>query len=221
MSLRHPLVRRSILFGGPFLVYAAGLVHPSSLVVGEPAGRFVAVHLVLPALVCLLAGALWLLVDGVEGRAASLARVLVLPFAVSYTVFTTYGGIAVGMFVYEAGKLPPGEQPAADALIARISHGTLEEVLWLTAIGFWLATVLAIVVALRGRAPWPALVLMAVGAVLFARSHVSPWGPAGMAAFFAGVVWLELRPRSVGEGVSPHTPLGYDRDDGRGRTDSP
>ena len=28
---------------------------------------------------------------------------------------------------------------------------------------------------------------MGLGAVLFAWSHVQPWGPAGMAAFFAGV----------------------------------
>jgi hypothetical protein len=219
VSLRHPLLRRSILFGGPFLVYLAGLVHPHSLRVGEETTRFVAVHLLLPALVCLLAGALWLLVDGVEGRAASLARVLVLPFAVAYTVFTTYDGIAVGMFVRKAGELPAVEQPAADALIGLVSQGRLADVLWLVAIGFWLATVAAIVVALRERAPWPALVLMAVGAAAFARSHVSPWGPAGMAAFFAGVVWLDVRPRRAR--VSSYTPTGYDCDDGRGRPDSP
>ena len=38
----------------------------------------------------------------------------------------------------------------------------------------------------------PALVLLAAGALLFGMTHVRPWGPAGMAAFLAGSVWVEL-----------------------------
>lgn len=219
MTLRDPVVRRTILFGGPFLFYVAALVHPHRLIVGEDATLFVAVHLVLPALVCLLAGSLWLLVDGVDGRAAALARLLVIPFAVSYTAFTTFSGITVGAFVREAGTLSPAEQLLADTLIGRVSHGSIADWIWYVAIAFWLAVVLSIIVALRGRVPLPGLLLMAVGAVAFARSHVSPWGAIGMAAFFAGVVWVELRPR--GARLSSDTPLGYDRDDGRRSPDTP
>ena len=51
---------------------------------------------------------------------------------------------------------------------------------------------LALVLALRRQAPLPALLLLAVGGLLFAKSHVRPWGPAGMTAFLAGAVWVEL-----------------------------
>ncbi|MGH3029399.1 MAG: hypothetical protein ACRDNE_01275 [Gaiellaceae bacterium] len=59
---------------------------------------------------------------------------------------------------------------------------------------FWLAAALAVVIALRKSAPRPALVLMGLGAAVFAVGHPQPTGPVGMALFLAGVAWLELRP---------------------------
>jgi hypothetical protein len=59
----------------------------------------------------------------------------------------------------------------------------------------WLVAVLAVVFALRKSAPRAALVLMGLGAAIFAVGHPQPTGPVGMAFFLAGVVWLELRPR--------------------------
>jgi hypothetical protein len=61
----------------------------------------------------------------------------------------------------------------------------------------WLAVALAVVTALREKAPRPALVLMAVGAIVFALGHARPTGPIGMALFLAGIAWLELRPRQA------------------------
>jgi hypothetical protein len=55
----------------------------------------------------------------------------------------------------------------------------------------WLAAIVAVAVALRKRAPWPALGLLVVGAAIFGVAHPQPTGPIGMALFFAGVVWLE------------------------------
>jgi hypothetical protein len=169
------------------------LIHPSGIRVGEDDSLFLGVHLAFPFLICLLAWSLLSLVDGVDDPAATVARVLVIPFAVAYTVFATFDGIAVGTFVSEASSLPVDAQPAAAQLIHSVSHGELEWPLYLTASLLWLAAALAVVVALRHRAPVPALALLAVGAALFAKSHVRPWGPAGMAAFLAGAVWYELQ----------------------------
>jgi hypothetical protein len=180
------------------------MLHPE-LQIGEDAGRFIAVHLALLVCVCLLAWTLVLLVAGVEGIAAGAARALVVPFAVAYAVFTTFGGLAPGVFVREANDLPADDQLIAATLIGR-SIDALERPVWLTAIAFWLAAVLAVVVALRRRAPLPALALVAAGAAAFAKSHVEPWGSVGMAAFLAGIVWLELA-------SSNNTPIGYDRAD--------
>ena len=71
---------------------------------------------------------------------------------------------------------------------------------------FWLAAVLAVVIALRKSAPRASLVLMGVGAAIFAVGHPQPTGPIGMAFFLAGVVWLELRPRRA---ESPERPVAF------------
>jgi hypothetical protein len=191
------VLRRVAVFAGPLLVYIAVLIHPTGLRVGRDDRLFLGVHLAFPFLVCLLAWSLVLLVDGVENRAATAVRFLVIPFAVAYTAFATFDGIAIGTFVSKANGLPEGEQLSAARLIHSVSNSELEWPLYLFAGGFWLATVLAVVVALRREAPVPALVLLAVGAVLFAKSHVRPWGPAGMTAFLAGAVWVELHAGSV------------------------
>ncbi len=186
------IVRRAVIFGAPLLAYVAALVHPR-LRVGDDPWLFIGVHLALPAIVCLLAWMMVFLVEGVDNTAAKAARTLVIPFAVAYTLYTAFGGVSTGAFVWKTNALPADEQASAAALIHSVSHSDLEYPIYLTASLLWLAAMLAVVVALRGRAPLPALVLVAVGAAAFARSHVRPLGPLGMAAVLAGVVWLELR----------------------------
>src|SRR5262249_5098095 len=184
--------RRAVIFSGPLLAYVIGIAHPSHLVVGERDRLFLAIHIAFPFVICLLAWGLYLLVDGVDNRAATVARVLVIPFAVAYTAFESVAGIARGAFVWKAEGLTGRRQLDAAQLIHSVMHSALARPLWLTASALWLAAALSVVVALRHRAPWPALVLLAAGALLFAFSHVRPWGPGGMAAFLAGAVWAEL-----------------------------
>jgi hypothetical protein len=65
----------------------------------------------------------------------------------------------------------------------------------------WFAAVVAATVAVKKRGPRSALVLMALGALIFAVGHPKPTGPIGMSLFLAGVLWLELRPRPA---ETPH-----------------
>ncbi|MEI8106131.1 MAG: hypothetical protein WCH31_09900 [Actinomycetes bacterium] len=187
-------VRRAVIIGAPLLAYLTALYHPDHLLLGRDPWRFIVVHLLWTPILVLLAQMIVLLVDGVDGVAASLARGLALPFAVAYTVFTTFGGIAMGAFVWKANALPAAQRDRAGVLIHDVSHSALAHPLYLVATGLWLAAILAMVIALRARAPWPALALIAAGAAAFGYNHVQPWGPGGMAAFLAGVVWLEFRP---------------------------
>ena len=193
-------VRRLVILGAPLAGYVAALLHPG-LTVGESPRLFLAVHVALPAIVCLLAWMMLFLVEGIEGAAATAARVLTIPFAVAYTAFTAFGGVAIGAFVWKTNELPAGKQRAAAELIHSVSHSALARPLYLVASLLWLAAMLAVVVALwsRTEAPRLALVLLAIGAAAFARSHVRPWGPAGMAAVLAAVIWLELASRSAPE----------------------
>jgi hypothetical protein len=190
-TVPRPL-RRVVIFGGPLLAYLIGVAHPDHLAVGESDRLFIAIHVAFPFAICLLAWGLWLLVDGVANAAATVARVLVVPFAVAYTAFEAVAGIARGTLVWKANELSGARQLHAAELISSWTHSGIARPLYVTASALWLAAALAVVAALRRRAPAPALVLMAAGAALFAFTHVRPWGPGGMAAFLAGVIWVEL-----------------------------
>jgi len=191
--------RRAVLFGAPFLAYVAGMLHPTHVLVDGSPWRYLGLHLVWPLLVCLLAWMLLLLVEGVHNPAAIVVRVLAIPFAVAYTLYTAFAGIAIGAFVWKANELPAEQQSTAAALIESVTHSSLAGPIRLCANLLWLAAALAAVVALRRQAPLPALALVAAGATAFAYRHERPWGAAGMAVVLAGVVWLELRPTAVTE----------------------
>ena len=122
-----------------------------------------------------------------------------LPFAAVYTMFSTFAGLAFGALVWKTSALPVAEQPAAITLIHNLYSNPLKTSLYWSAGLLWLFTVFAVVIALRRRAPLPALALVALGAAAFAYSHERPWGPGGMAAVLAGVVWLELRLKLAAE----------------------
>jgi hypothetical protein len=194
---RSILVRRAVLFGVPLLYLVLGLLHPNpDPGLGDETGLFIGLHIGQLFLIGGLAYALWLLVDGVDGRAARVARALILPYAITYTALDSIAGISMGTVVREANALPAADQAAAGRLIDALRVETWDGYLfYFTTALIWLAAALAVVIALRKSAPRPALVLMGLGAAVFAVGHPQPFGPIGMALFIAGVAWLELRPR--------------------------
>jgi hypothetical protein len=194
---RRILVRRAILFGVPLLYLVLGLLHPNpDPGLGDDTGLFIGLHFAQLFLIGGLAYSLWMLVDGVENLAARIARALILPYAITYAAFDAIAGIAMGSVVREANALPAADQAVAGRLIDALREETWDGYLLysLTAL-IWFAAVLAVVLALRKSAPRPALVLMGIGAAVFAVGHPQPTGPIGMAFFIAGVAWLELRPQ--------------------------
>jgi hypothetical protein len=196
---RSSVARRAVLIGVPLAYLVLGLLHPTANPeVGDETDLFIALHLAQLVLIGGLAYVLWLLVGELEGRAATLARALILPFVILYTALDAVLGIAWGIVAREANELPVADRPAAGRLIEALLGGDPDPAGYALYFGaglLWLAAVLAVVTALRGRAPTPALVLMALGAAVFALGHAPPVGPVGMALFLAGIAWLELRPR--------------------------
>jgi hypothetical protein len=194
------LLRRAVLFGTPFLYLVLGLLHPNpDPGLGDDTGLFIGLHIAQLVLIGGLACSLWLLVDGIENRAARVARALILPYVITYAAFDAVAGIAMGSVVREANALPAGDQAAAGRLIDALRVETWDGMLFYVATALlWLGAALAVVIALRKSAPRAALVLMGLGAAIFAVGHPQPPGPVGMAFFLAGVVWLELRPRHAG-----------------------
>jgi hypothetical protein len=199
---RRILVRRAVLFGVPFLYLVLGLLHPTSNPeVGDPTGFFIGLHVAQLFLIGGLAYTLWLLVEGLDSRAARVARALILPFVIVYTALDSVLGIAWGIVAEKANELPVADQRAAGRLIdALLEPEPLGYVLYFGAGLLWLAAALTVVTALATKAPRPPLVLITIGAIVFALGHARPVGPIGMTLFLAGIVWLELRPRREGAG---------------------
>ena len=193
------LLRRTVLFGTPLLYIVLGLIHPmEDPGMGEATSVFIALHFAQLFLIGGIALSLWFLVEGLESRAATLTRAFILPYVILYTTLDAIAGLAMGEVVATANALPAADQAAAGRLIDDLREETITGYLFYAAVGLaWLGAAFSAIVAVRKRAPWPALVLMGLGALIFAVGHPKPPGPAGMGLFLAGIVWLELRPRSA------------------------
>ena len=202
---RNTLARRAVLFGVPILYVVLGLFHPTSNPeLGDATGFFIGLHVAQLFLIGGVACMFWLLVEGIDSRAASAARALILPFVIAYTALDSVLGIAWGFAAREANELPTTDQAAAGRLVEALLEPTpLGYIAYFGAGLLFLAVALSVVRALRTRAPRGALALMAIGATVFTLGHAQPMGPVGMGLFLVGVVWLELRPR---RGRAAHAP---------------
>jgi len=191
--------RRVVLLGVPSLYVVLGLVHPTANPeLGDETDHFVNLHIAQLLLIVGLGYVLWLLVEGVTNRAATLARALIVPFVVAYTALDAILGIAWGIAAETANDLPAADQPGAGRLIDELISGDPDPrglILYWGAGLLWLAVALAVVAALRDTAPRGALVSMALGAAVFAIGHAPPMGPIGMGLFLLGSAWTEFRPR--------------------------
>ena len=189
-------LRRAALVAGALGYVAVGIVHPvPDPDLGDPTGFFVFLHLVQPFLIGLLAYGVWGLMDGIPGRAAKVARFMVVPYALAYTVFETVAGTAMGLMIGAANEMPAADQAEMAALVDNLRDGWIGYPLYLAAGLTWLATAVAAAVALGRVAPRHVSLLVGIGGAIFAVAHPQPIGPVGMTLFLAGVVLYWRRER--------------------------
>jgi hypothetical protein len=189
-------LRRAALVAGALGYVAVGIVHPvPDPDLGEPTGLFFFLHLVQPFLIGLLAYGIWGLVDGVPGRAAKVARVMVVVYALAYTVFETVVGTSMGLMIGAMNDLPAADQAEMERLLDNIRGHWIGYPLYLAAGLSWLATAVAPAFALGRSAPRHVALLVGIGGAIFAVAHPQPVGPVGMGLFLAGVVlyWRHAR----------------------------
>ena len=153
------------------------------------------VHVAQLGFIGAMGGAVLWLVQGIAGRAATVARVAGVVFVLVYGAYETWTGIVTGSLTAATHDLPAGDQPAAGTLIQAhwesglLGNGSIGAI---TGSAAWLIAVSAAAIALRGRgAPRGAVIVLIASGVVFAPTHVPPAGPLAMALFAVAVIWWE------------------------------
>jgi hypothetical protein len=198
------LLRWLILFGTPLALGILEMFHPTDdsgtfehLL--PDADRWLAIHLVQLPLFPLLALAVALLADQLQGWTAKLYLPALAVFAVFITALDTLQGIAVGVLGRYANTLSGAEREGAMAAIDEIINDPIG--LWvgtIAAIG-WVVAVMSVTIAYaRSGAPRFAVVTLGLSAIVFGIGHVPPFGPVGMALFLAAALQIEWRRTRAG-----------------------
>jgi hypothetical protein len=189
---RETWIRRGLFFVAVVGYIVIGAIHPAEIEVGDDTALYIGIHLVQPLFILFLAWGIWLLVKDLPGRAARIARIAIVPYAIVYSMFDAIAGVALGQIVREAN----GMDPAVAAAVQRAMDEGTDYVgmsIWLASGLLWLAAAGAAAIAVRQIAGLGPTLLMAVGAAIFAIAHPFPTGPIGMTLFGLGLVWLEVR----------------------------
>jgi hypothetical protein len=159
-------------------------------------GAWLFVHTVFLLFIPLMAFAVFLLLNGLQSRAATMSRIALVVFLVFYTAYEVTVGLGTGILVDYANGLPASEQAAvADAIQHLNRDAVLADPLSVSLVagvlGWVVAMVAAAVAIRRDGAGWPATVLLGLAA-LFAV-HPPPIGPAALVCFAAAAVLIERR----------------------------
>lgn len=193
---RETLLRRSFFAVAVLGYIVIGAIHPADIKVGDDTALYIGIHVVQPLFILLLAWGTWLLVKDLPGRAAQVARIAIVPYAIAYSMFDAIAGVALGQVVRHANGLS-----AEDAAVIQRAMDAGPDYLgfafFIASDLSWFAMALAAALAVRqigGRGP---TVLMAIGAAIFGIAHPFPTGPVGIALFGLGLFWLEVRREAV------------------------
>jgi hypothetical protein len=154
----------------------------------------------------LFAVVVYLLLRGVEGTAARVSRIALVPFVVFYSAWEVLQGIANGILVDEVSGLPETERAMGADLVQDFAESPLVRDLGVFAaiggLGLITATIAA-GVALRRNAGGPLSVAVLLGLSGFLiMAHPPPYGPVGLVLFIAAVL-LFVRSQSAARAAAP------------------
>ena len=183
-----------LMVGVPLAWALLLLLHPTGdgddfyPVVADDTTAWLVVHVGTLVFVPLMAAAIYVLLNGLEGTAARVSRIALGFFVVFYLAFEVLVGIGVGVFVDEGVEAQVVEDFVDSTLIVAFEMiGTASLLIALTAAG----------IALRREAGAPlAVPILLVLAAIPISWHVTPFGQFGLALFIAAVL-LAVRARPV------------------------
>jgi hypothetical protein len=162
--------------------------------------RWQVVHVGMLLFIPLFATVVYLLLRGIEGTAAMVSRIALVPFVVFYSAWEALYGIGDGILADEVNGLPEADRELGAELIQDFSENALIMNFGIFAgigtIGLIVAMIAA-GVALRTHAgaSLSVAVLLAISGFLI-TGHPPPFGPIGLVCFVVAVL-LFWRSQSV------------------------
>jgi hypothetical protein len=159
--------------------------------------RLLVVHVGTMVFIPLLAFAVWLLLEGIESRAADVSRIALALFVVFYVAWEALQGIANGLLVDQVSELAEADRALGAAVIQDFAESPLVRDFGILAVIGSLALVVGMVaagIALRddGTPRWTPIVLGIAGWLISA--HPPPFGPMGLLLFVVAVFLIARAP---------------------------
>jgi len=166
------------------------------------------VHIGMMVFIPLMAVAVYLLLRDIEGSAARISRIALVPFVVVYGAYEVLLGIGAGILVQDVNGLAGSEKAAGAALVNEFTDNVLiRGFSVLSSIGAlaFIAAMIAAGVALRREAAAPLAVPVLLGLSGFLiTAHPPPFGPTGLVLFIAAVL-LVVRTQAPARAPAPRT----------------
>jgi hypothetical protein len=196
----HTVLRRLVLLGTPLALALLEFFHPE-----QPSGASGAVdqgawfmwfHIIQVPLIGLIALAVYLLTDGLEGRAVSVSRWAIGVFAVFFSAYDAAAGIGTGYALRNAQGLSAEGQAAVYEVVKDLPLFSLPFSLSVVGTLGWVVALIAAAMALRhaGASRGPFILLILAGVFLMG-GHPYPQGTLAFGSFFLAVAWLEFAQR--------------------------
>jgi hypothetical protein len=166
------------------------------------------VHIGMMLFIPLMAVAVYLLLRGIEGTAARISRIALVPFVVVYGAYEVLLGIGAGILVQDVNGLAGSEKAAGAALVNEFTDNVLiRGFSVLSSIGAlaFITAMIAAGVAVRREAAAPLAVPILLGLSGFLiTAHPPPFGPTGLVLFIAAVL-LVVRSQAPARAPAPRT----------------
>ena len=188
----------AFLIGVP-LAWAVLLVfHPTGegddlyLELQDKVTPWMVVHIGMMIFIPLMAAVVFLLVRGIEGVAARVCRIALVPFVVFYSAWEVLMGIGTGVLVHNVNELAEAERATGAVLVNEFTDNILIRDLGVFGSIGSVALITALIaagVALRRQAGVPLAVPILLGVSGFLiTAHPFPFGPTGLALFIVAVL---------------------------------
>jgi hypothetical protein len=184
---RRSTLRRLLLIGMPLVLVPLMVVHQLIDQFERP-DAFLVLHLLLLPLFACMGVAIWVLLEGVGGAAAWVARVAAFVFLVGYVVLDAISGIAASVLL---ASNAPWSQEATQALF----ESGLAAIPTTVAVLAWRVSVILTAWALyRAGRPLAPLVVLVATTIWLNQDHGGVRGVVVFGGFALAAAWLEFFP---------------------------